>query len=118
MHKFISKAAKAAGIVGGKDDRNSGQVAMSKNYPDNPRHRGCGYWAAFIGALEHLIQEAEERYLTVLAEKDQLHAENARLRDEIDKLRQSTMENGIELIAEQEGWDTDKRKQTVKRIAP
>ena len=45
MHTILEEARKAAGISG-----------MRKNYPDNSKQRGCGYWAAY-NALGNLLIE-------------------------------------------------------------
>lgn len=56
MHAVIEQARKAAGIG-----------SMARNYPADPRERGAGFWAAFVGALNEKLQHLDDRQQ--LAEK-------------------------------------------------
>jgi len=110
MHNEIERARKAAGISG-----------MTRNYPDNPKQRGCGYWAAFIGSIGNSLaaMDAAEKRM-VREHGDQIVMLSKRITEleaELDAARKGRMELGIEAICHQEGWTVDRRNETVKKLA-
>ena len=104
MHPMIEAARKSAGISDLK----------TRNYPSDPKQRGAGFWAAFVGSLDTSIQR-------LVSESDdeikKLSRENLQLQKEVEKARKQQMENGVEAIALSEGWSHDKRTETVRKIA-
>lgn len=110
MHTVIETARRAAGISG-----------MKKNYPDDPKQRGCGYWAAFIGSLSNDLgvmdkqglqsaRAAEEEIRKLASRVDELEQENTRLRAKLQH-------NGVELVRHQEGWSIEEGREVLKTIA-
>lgn len=110
MHVVIEKARKSAGISG-----------MKKNYPDDPKQRGCGYWAAFLGSLSNDLGriDAERLDSSKKVEEDVRHwAERVdELDAEITRLRRLLQERGIEVIRQQEGWPVEKGRHLLETIA-
>jgi hypothetical protein len=99
MHVVIEKARKAAGISG-----------LTKNYPDNSKQRGCGYWAAFIGSISNDLgrvdQEQKEMEHTISEQARKI----ADLEGDLNGLRSKACVNGIFAIAREEEWTVDKRE--------
>ena len=106
MHVEIEKARKAAGISG-----------MKKNYPDDPKQRGCGYWAAYTGSCSNSFASKDAELMRM---KDEILAANKRnveLEHALNEALKGRVQLGVEAIGHQEGWSVDRRNETVKRIA-
>lgn len=117
MHFKVDDARKSAGIGG-----------MRKNYPDDPKQRGCGYWAAFCGALSQTLENDDREKLRVAEERraetadwakmeQGLHEEIRKHLAEIERLRKKLQTNGIEVLRYQEGWSIEKGQEAQKTIA-
>jgi hypothetical protein len=105
MHVVLEKARKSAGIS-----------SLQKNYPNDPKQRGCGYWAAFIGSVGNDLAAMDERFLAVTAEKAELSKQLALLERKLSVTKDGLVANGMEAIALSEGWDKSKQVAAVKRL--
>jgi hypothetical protein len=105
MHVVLEKARKSAGIS-----------SLKKNYPEDSKQRGCGYWAAFIGSVGNDLAAMDERYLDVMAENARLASANANLERQLSVTKDGKIANGMEAIALSEGWDKSKQVAAVKRL--
>ena len=106
MHQAIEKARKAAGIS-----------SLKKNYPENHRERGCGYWAAFIGVIgdQFASKDAEIiEHLNTIAEQSQMVS---KLQAKLADVTRDKMSNGVEALALSEGWTPEKRGTVMHKIA-
>lgn len=105
MHVVLEKARKSAGIS-----------SLKKNYPDDQKQRGCGYWAAFIGSIGNDLAVMDERYLEVVAENSKLAVANANLERQLSVVKDGKIANGMEAIGIAEGWDKSKQASAVKKL--
>jgi len=106
MHVIIESARKSAGISG-----------LKSNYPENKKQRGTGYWAAFLGALDYQLGLADEALRKSMVEAKSLAMRNAELERDLNKLREKRTRNGVALVAEQQRWSVDARKDAMELIA-
>jgi hypothetical protein len=106
MHVAVEKARKAAGIS-----------SLKKNYPENPKERGCGFWAAFIGVISDQLSQMDSRALKDSQTISDLSNRLADLEAERSKDFKRAVTNGITAIGNEEGWTPDKMKETTVRIA-
>jgi len=105
MHVVLEKARKSAGIS-----------SLKKNYPDDHKQRGCGYWAAFIGSVGNDLAVMDERYLEVQARNSELAMANAKLERELSAVKDGKIANGMEAIGLAEGWDKSKQQTAVRKL--
>ncbi len=107
MKSVIEKARKAAGI----------SALKGGNYPADPKQRGAGYWAAFIGALrteiDYLIAECNE---AGKAEREALKAAIA-LEKDLHKAEKSRTTEAVTALAHELHWEAGTREKVVSRIA-
>jgi uncharacterized protein (DUF362 family) len=110
MHSVIEKARKAAGISG-----------MKKNYPDDPKHRGAGFWAAFIGSVSNDLGMVDQLRITASETSEKtVRAWATRVDEqqkEIDRLRAILQERGIDNLRLHEGWSVEKGREVLKTLA-
>ena len=106
MHALIEKARKSAGIS-----------SLQRNYPMDPKQRGCGYWAAFLGSLDTMLGQVDAQIIA----SGQQHEKDLRsigeLEHELNRIRKTNLENGVTRVALEEGWTEDKRRDTVAKLA-
>lgn len=105
MHVVLEKARKSAGIS-----------SLKKNYPDDHKQRGCGYWAAFIGSVGNDLAAMDERYQEALQEISKLATVNANLERQLSATKDGRMQNGVEAIGLAEGWDKVKQTAAIKKL--
>lgn len=105
MHVVLEKARKSAGIS-----------SLKKNYPEDGKQRGCGYWAAFIGSVGNDLAVMDERYQEALQEVSKLATTNANLERQLSATKDGKMANGMEAIALAEGWDKAKQANAVRKL--
>lgn len=110
MHVFIENARKAAGISG-----------MTKNYPDDPKQRGCGYWAAFLGSINNDCGKRDAEILAAerqhSAELKQAHKRIEDLELELRMAREAGVKKGVQLLQYKEGWSIEKGREAEKTVA-
>lgn len=110
MHVVLEKARKAAGISG-----------FTKNYPDNPKQRGCGFWAAFMGSISNDLGMMDASELkssrTSAADIRNWATRVDELEVEIAGLRKMLQERGIEVIRHQQNWSVEQGVEALKTIA-
>lgn len=106
MHALIEKARKSAGIS-----------SLQKNYPSDPKQRGCGFWAAFLGSLDTSLGQLDAQILASHKQHEEDLREIAALEHELNRVRKSNLENGVTRVALEEGWTEDKRRDTVAKLA-
>ena len=106
MNAIIESARKSAGISD-----------LSKNYPANPKQRGCGFWAAFLGSLDTSIGVKDKAASAVDKELNLALREVARLEKELNELRKLNIKNGVKAVGSMEGWSVDKQSTIEHQIA-
>jgi hypothetical protein len=106
MHVSIEKARKASGIG-----------SLKKNYPENPKERGCGFWAAFIGVISNELSERDARHMKDQETIATMAMENASLTERIGEIQTKRVANGIEAVGHMEGWSKDKQTTVMAKIA-
>jgi hypothetical protein len=105
MHTALEKARKAAGIG-----------SLKKNYPENPRERGCGFWAAFIGVVGNELARADDALMAAQKEAKELAIKNADLEQKVSESNLGRIANGVESLALSESWTPDKRDTVRKKL--
>ena len=68
MHSLIEQARRSAGIG-----------SLRKNYPDDAKERGAGFWAAFVGALNEKLQHLDDLQATAERQLEELASRRADL---------------------------------------
>ena len=106
MHAVLERARKAAGISG-----------MKKNYPDDPKQRGCGYWAAYGGSISNELALIDEERLAMLRDGAEQAAQIVDLEHALNRLRHKKATVAVELIKEKEGWSPEKGRDVLDKIA-
>jgi len=106
MHVAIEKARKAAGIG-----------SLKKNYPQNPRERGCGFWAGFVCVLSDQLASMDAEALSDKQRISELAVNNATLERKLSEMRTGRIANGVEALGLAEGWLPEKRDSVLSRIA-
>jgi hypothetical protein len=105
MHIAIEKARKTANIG-----------SLAKNYPVDPKQRGCGYWAAFLGSIGNDLASMDAAQLKSEKEKTEILLRCTKLERELSEARKCAAKNCVELIGEQEGWDESKISHNTVRM--
>lgn len=106
MHALIEKARKSAGIA-----------SLKKNYPSDPKQRGCGFWAAFLGSLDTSLGQLDADVISAHKRHEEDLRRIAELEHEINKLSKLNLQNGVTRVALEEGWSTEKQRETVAKLA-
>ena len=106
MHNAIEKARKAAGIG-----------SLSKNYPVNPKERGCGYWAGFVCVIGDQLAQQDAEILKLEHRIADLAQGNADLERRLSTMQQGRIANGVEALGEKEGWLPNKRADVLTKLA-
>lgn len=110
MHYVIERARKAAGISG-----------MRKNYPDDPKQRGCGFWAAVLGVIsDELSKRDQDATETAVKHKEEMSAKHLRIEEleaDLRRVKDASISKGVELVRHQEGWTLERGREALKTIA-
>lgn len=110
MHILLQNARRAAGISG-----------LRKNYPDDPKQRSAGHWAAFIGSLNNDLgqrDEVERKYREkVAADLQAAHQRIEALEARLREAMAASVTKGVEVPRHQEGWSIEKANEVQKTIA-
>ena len=112
MHPAIEKARKAAGIS-----------SLRKNYPENPKHRGCGYWAGFVcvaadqfASYDAQILADQRAYAVLAAEKSSVSEQLAIAEKRIAELTEGNAVNVMEAVCDTAELSADTRLEAVRKI--
>jgi len=106
MHQAIEKARKAAGIS-----------SLKKNYPENHRERGCGYWAAFIGVISDQLADKDAEIISHLNKISEQSQALTKLQAKLSEVSQHRITNAVEAIGRAEEWDKAKQASYFNKIA-
>ena len=106
MHALIEKARKSAGIA-----------SLKNNYPVDPKQRGCGYWAAFLGSLDTSLGQKDDDLSAARGRHENDLRKIGELEHEINKLTKLNIVNGVTRVALEEGWTPAKQRETVDKLA-
>jgi hypothetical protein len=105
MHTSIEKAQRAAGIG-----------SLKRNYPENPKERGCGFWAAFLGVISSELSAKDAELRESSKEIALLATKLAALQEKQADIIRSRTVNGIEAMALREQWTPEKADSIAKKI--
>jgi hypothetical protein len=95
----------------------AGIGSMSKNYPDDDKQRGCGYWAAFVGALRNQFSLLHKEVKDVTNKLNAALKANQDLSDELKKVTKGANIMVLENLGRKAKLDSGEVSTEIRRLA-